>query len=206
MGPRISLSMVAALSVFVVACLAAWVEITNNPYYLHPQRMTQSVLETVHTTVNQHRETEGDLPEGLADLATEQISWPTDANNLPIDEWGNPLIYAVTPSGFDLISYGRDGLLGGEGIDADLYSDGRNSSQTRVTYQQFLSDPGTGGIAASCFLSGLVAFGLSFALIGEIGSGPREWLRIVGRLGLAVVLSLLTAAVMTLHYIPSGGH
>jgi general secretion pathway protein G len=41
---------------------------------------------------------------------------------LPEDPWGNPYIYA-TPgqSGpFDLISYGADGVAGGDGVDADL--------------------------------------------------------------------------------------
>lgn len=44
-----------------------------------------------------------------------------------LDTWGNPYIYVeqggVNPGSFDLISYGADGIEGGEGDDADIYND-----------------------------------------------------------------------------------
>ncbi|MGB2809894.1 MAG: type II secretion system major pseudopilin GspG [Sedimentisphaerales bacterium] len=43
------------------------------------------------------------------------------------DTWENPYIYVevgdINPGSFDLISYGADGLEGGEGDDADIYND-----------------------------------------------------------------------------------
>ncbi len=41
---------------------------------------------------------------------------------LPQDPWGNPYLYAAPGQSapFDLISYGADGVAGGEGVDADL--------------------------------------------------------------------------------------
>lgn len=49
----------------------------------------------------------------------------------PLDPWGNPYHYeapgTVNPSGYDLMSYGRDGRLGGEREDADLTSWGRGA-------------------------------------------------------------------------------
>lgn len=41
---------------------------------------------------------------------------------LPEDPWGNPYIYAAPgqSGAFDLISYGADGVAGGEGVNADL--------------------------------------------------------------------------------------
>ena len=45
---------------------------------------------------------------------------------VPNDPWGKPYIYIFpgesNPMGFDLISYGADGKLGGEGEDADILS------------------------------------------------------------------------------------
>lgn len=45
---------------------------------------------------------------------------------VPNDPWGRPYIYVFpgesNPMGFDLISYGADGKLGGEGEDADILS------------------------------------------------------------------------------------
>jgi general secretion pathway protein G len=44
-----------------------------------------------------------------------------------LDPWDNPYIYIeegeINPGSFDLISYGKDGMEGGEGDDADVYND-----------------------------------------------------------------------------------
>ena len=44
-----------------------------------------------------------------------------------LDPWKNPYIYIeegiVNPGSFDLISYGADGMEGGEGDDEDIYND-----------------------------------------------------------------------------------
>ncbi len=41
-----------------------------------------------------------------------------------LDAWEHPFIYAVkdyiNPGNYDLVSYGADGILGGEGINADI--------------------------------------------------------------------------------------
>ncbi len=43
------------------------------------------------------------------------------------DPWGNPIDYQaegeINPGSYDLISYGADGVEGGEGDDADQYND-----------------------------------------------------------------------------------
>jgi general secretion pathway protein G len=44
-----------------------------------------------------------------------------------LDPWDNPYIYIeqgeINPGSFDLISYGTDGVEGGEGDNADIYND-----------------------------------------------------------------------------------
>ncbi len=44
-----------------------------------------------------------------------------------LDPWGNPYIYReegeINPGSFDLISFGADGVEGGEGDNADIYND-----------------------------------------------------------------------------------
>ena len=40
---------------------------------------------------------------------------------VPLDPWGNKYIYQILPDGeFELISYGEDGKVGGEGYAADI--------------------------------------------------------------------------------------
>ncbi len=44
--------------------------------------------------------------------------------DVPLDPWGRPYVYVApgvrNPNGFDLMSLGRDGKLGGDGEDADV--------------------------------------------------------------------------------------
>ena len=43
---------------------------------------------------------------------------------MPLDPWGRPYIYRLAQNGggfeYELLSYGRDGVPGGEGEDADV--------------------------------------------------------------------------------------
>ncbi len=43
---------------------------------------------------------------------------------IPLDPWGRPYVYNApgvkNPSGYDLLTYGRDGKPGGDGEDADI--------------------------------------------------------------------------------------
>jgi general secretion pathway protein G len=45
---------------------------------------------------------------------------------IPVDPWGRPYVYespgTVNPASYDLVTYGRDGLAGGEGEDTDVTS------------------------------------------------------------------------------------
>ena len=56
-----------------------------------------------------------DPREGLAALSPDYVE------RLPVDPWGNPFIYASDGSSWaDVLSYGADGLPGGDGPDADV--------------------------------------------------------------------------------------
>jgi len=45
-------------------------------------------------------------------------------NKIPLDPWGNPYIYASPGlhGDYDILSYGADGVRGGEGFDSDVES------------------------------------------------------------------------------------
>jgi len=76
----------------------------------------------------------GQYPEGLDSLLeeptdVEEGKWagPYLKRSEILDAWENEYIYVqpgeVNPSSFDLISYGADGLPGGEGENEDIYND-----------------------------------------------------------------------------------
>ena len=39
------------------------------------------------------------------------------------DPWNNPFLYSVTNNGYEIVSYGQDGLQGGDGFNSDIYND-----------------------------------------------------------------------------------
>ncbi|MSO97522.1 MAG: type II secretion system protein GspG [Rhodospirillaceae bacterium] len=88
-------------------------------------RMLKASIETMRLDIGRFPTEE----EGLAMLMTppqdERVArkWrgPYLSENVPLDPWGNPYVYRpVTGTTMTLFSYGADGQLGGEGIDADI--------------------------------------------------------------------------------------
>jgi general secretion pathway protein G len=66
----------------------------------------------------------GRYPDSLKGLLENDSSRETWAGpyirEVPLDPWGNQYEYAATVRDFSLLSYGADGLPGGEGDDADI--------------------------------------------------------------------------------------
>ena len=96
-------------------------------------------LKTISAALKMYRLDNGDYPttqQGLAALAAKPTAPPIPANwspdaylaRVPVDPWSHPYAYrspGATGNGFDLLSYGKDGKPGGEGLDADLAESGR---------------------------------------------------------------------------------
>ena len=90
-------------------------------------------LRTVSAALKMYRLDNGDYPtteQGLAALAEKPTSgpaprtWPEEGYlaEVPRDPWDRPYVYRSPGAngGFDLLSLGKDGKPGGEGIDADI--------------------------------------------------------------------------------------
>lgn len=88
---------------------------------------TASDISTLRSQVEVYKVDVRRFPKVLEDLRTQ----PPDApgwrepyldSEPPTDPWGNQYDYQILPSGreFSIISYGRDGIPGGEGADADI--------------------------------------------------------------------------------------
>lgn len=93
-------------------------------------------IENLSSALDAYRLDNGTYPstqQGLDALTTlptidPPANWkqPYLRKAVPNDPWGKPYIYIFpgesNPMGFDLLSYGADGKLGGEGEDADILS------------------------------------------------------------------------------------
>lgn len=89
-------------------------------------------LRTISAALKMYRLDNGDYPTGEQGLAAlskkpslppEPRAWSAEGYlaQLPVDPWGRAYVYRYTGSGpFELLSLGKDGKPGGEGLDADL--------------------------------------------------------------------------------------
>ncbi len=94
-------------------------------------------MKSIGAALKMYRLDNGAYPtteQGLAALAAKPSAPPLPTNyaadaylpQTPTDPWGHAYVYRNpgTEGGFDLLSFGRDGKPGGDGIDADLVDTG----------------------------------------------------------------------------------
>ncbi len=97
------------------------------------QTTAKAQIEAFDKALDQYRIATGHYPsndQGLAALVnqpSDEAKWngPYLKKGIPLDPWERPYIYK-SPGGsnrdFDVSSYGKDGVLGGTGEDADIVS------------------------------------------------------------------------------------
>ncbi|NIJ07739.1 general secretion pathway protein G [Sphingomonas vulcanisoli] len=96
--------------------------------------VAESDLRSISAALKMYRLDNGDYPttqQGLQALVTKPSGDPAPANyasggyldKLPSDPWGHPYTYKSPGEdglGFELTTLGKDGKVGGEGVDADI--------------------------------------------------------------------------------------
>ena len=135
---RRGFTLIEILVVIVVIAILATLVAPNVFQHVGTAKMTtaKSQIEMMASALDAYRLDTGTYPntaqglQALQELPT--IDPPTNWRGpylrkaVPLDPWGHPYVFVspgeVNPKGFDLISYGADGKLGGEGEDADVLS------------------------------------------------------------------------------------
>ena len=95
----------------------------------------QADIESISSALELYRLDNGNYPstdQGLDALVNAPSGFPEARRwspegylkSLPIDPWDEPYLYFSEERSYDVYSYGADRKEGGEGIDADLSSDG----------------------------------------------------------------------------------
>lgn len=84
-----------------------------------------SEIATLEAALDIYRLDVGEYPdslEGLVENDTDRASWngPYLRREVPTDPWNNDYVYESNGREFTLISYGPDGMSGGEDDDADI--------------------------------------------------------------------------------------
>ncbi|MCI0434945.1 MAG: type II secretion system major pseudopilin GspG [Gemmatimonadetes bacterium] len=134
---RAGFTLIEILVVIAVIALLAALVAPNVFQHVGTARdaVARSQIEMLGAALDAYRLDNGRYPttdQGLQSLYTEPTIEPRPTNwrgpylrkQVPMDPWNHPYVYvspgALNPRGFDLISLGADGQVGGLGEDADI--------------------------------------------------------------------------------------
>lgn len=133
--PETGLTLVEMIVVLAIIALVAALIVPNVIGRPDEARVTvaKADLRTISAALKMYRLDNSDYPtteQGLSALARRPTAGPAPAHwaadgylaQVPVDPWGRPYLYRYpNPDGaFDLLSYGKDGKAGGDGVNADL--------------------------------------------------------------------------------------
>ncbi len=134
------LTLIEILVVLAIIAVMAYLIVPNVIGRPDQARVTvaQTDMRTISAALKMYRLDNGDYPtseQGLGALAARPSSAPVPVNyspsgyleQVPVDPWGRPYGYSspVGGGGFEIVSLGKDGKPGGEGVDADLVARGQ---------------------------------------------------------------------------------
>ncbi|ATE63534.1 type II secretion system major pseudopilin GspG [Rhizorhabdus dicambivorans] len=129
------LTLIEMLVVLVIIGVIAGMIVMNVANRPDEARVTtaKTDMRTISAALKMYRLDNGDYPtteQGLAALSAKPTTAPEPRNwspegyleRAPVDPWQRPYVYRYPGAGggFDLMSLGKDGKPGGEGLDADL--------------------------------------------------------------------------------------
>ena len=126
MNPALKIILIVAGVLCLLACigiaLAGWL-VNRGVTGLRSQMeltQTQVQMEVIATALDQHRLMHQELPASLDELVGPDGRLATD--EVPTDAWGHAFFYERAEDGttYTLLSYGADGLEGGEAENADI--------------------------------------------------------------------------------------
>lgn len=108
----ILLSLLAAIPVYFVTFVASW-DAYRVVAEMYPRTLaTKHQLIRIYSDVAAFRHFNGRVPRQLSEI--EEPRFLVDRQGVPLDGWGNAIIYDADPVGtFTATSYGRDGRPGG---------------------------------------------------------------------------------------------
>lgn len=215
---HVPLALGGGVVVFVVLYISAWFNLRGEHNVSPKQNYTRWTLGFLKTQLDSYCMEHNDFPGKLSDIPADQSSWSGSGVIVawsqsplvgpPLDEWGNLIQYHPGESSYELYSLGRDGQPGGIGLDADLYSDGRNREKALPTFWQFFNSPDVlsgdffvAGNLAGCVVCCMIFVSLHVPLLSNPDTNLREL--IIYTVAIVVISTFVGIALLPLH-VPSG--
>ena len=118
------------IEILVVMAIIAMLAVMVAPNLFNQQAgamrdVARTEISTLEAALDIYRLDVGEYPDsldGLMEDDTDRASWNGAylRRSVPMDPWGNEYVYEAIGCEFTLISYGADGMSGGEEDDADI--------------------------------------------------------------------------------------
>lgn len=113
--------------IVIIGLLATLVvpNVVRKLFVANTAKAKSDIMSIADAVTNYAVENGGRYPDGIEALVTPDANGHSylAQETVPKDPWGHEYVYELPPSGsqkFRVISYGKDGVPGGEGDDADI--------------------------------------------------------------------------------------
>lgn len=190
-------------AVFTIAYFCAWLNLRYVPNFCWQRLPVGWELYQLQEELDEYVSENGRPPAKLGDLKVgKEIGWNTPGQVL--DPWGNPYEYTRQDGTPVVYSYGRDGRLGGVGLDSDLYSDGRTAEDSLPTFWQFSTELPSSGVIGTCLVAGMLASAVCLMLTRDTQLRKVKPAAIARRVTITVLASVVTAVLISFLHIPTG--
>jgi hypothetical protein len=196
---RLLLASAMGLTVAVLSIYVAWLDF-RNAYGLRPEQyITQLRLDEISETIGVYQKQHHKPPMSMDDL------FPGHDPELDLDGWKRPFVFETNGMRCLVISYGRDGKPGGEGLDCDLTTENPWHKESGLTFRQFVETKRSSGIKWSCVVCGFLMFALTFITARKPEMSNRtDVFTLVTLLVVTFIGAMVVGSIITALHVPTG--
>ena len=201
---RSVIALLAAALVFALTLESAYRQQRKTVWAWGGGFTLQRVLPDLQRDVDRYAQATGKAPATLDEVPAVQKRWSQDPQS-QADPWGRPFLLKNENGRAVVMTLGRDGLPGGEGVDADVTA---ASPTPSVSRRQFFQVMPLKPILWTCVIAAVVTALAAF--VGPIDTrvGPRNLLVVLVTLAITGAAAVIVGGFITALHVPllGGGH
>jgi len=185
----------AAAVVFVLTFETAWVQQRSSAWFAFGGMMLTIDLKETQAEIDRYTTTTGAPPTKLSDV-------PALQSMRLADPWRRPYLLKTVNGKAVIFSYGRDGVPGGDGIDADVAS----APQTvhYLTHRQFIELMPMKPLLLICLIAAGATAMVAFAGKADTRERPRNLIAVLITLAVTGAVAATVGGMIAMLHIPSG--
>ena len=205
-GTRILVSVILGYLVAVIASIVAWLNVGMMSNFYPNQRATWQALSDIDRMIEVYRRDRKSLPQSLKEIRSineVHHEFDSDERSNPLDAWGRPFVYSVDGNHYTVSSLGRDGRLGGVGLDCDLSNNDSWPEDARPTFRQFISQKPARGVP-TCLACGIVVFFIGMTTVDPSAIQDKaSIIALVVKLVVTILGAVLASVFISAFHIPN---